>query len=62
MSKVEIPGYRFVYIYPRSSSLLAFYVIVQNYADNRAAILELHPEDNIPTYERVKQLVADVTG
>ncbi|KAI0350660.1 hypothetical protein OH77DRAFT_1360845, partial [Trametes cingulata] len=33
-----------------------------NYADNRAAFLELHPEDDIPSYEQVKRLVADITG
>ncbi|KAI9057969.1 hypothetical protein FKP32DRAFT_1660001 [Trametes sanguinea] len=34
-----------------------------NYADNRAAVVELHPEDvAIPTYEQVKRLVAELTG
>ncbi|KAI0682957.1 hypothetical protein C8T65DRAFT_595697, partial [Cerioporus squamosus] len=33
-----------------------------NYADNRAAFLELHPGDPIPSYEAVKNLVAEITG
>ncbi|KAL7278857.1 hypothetical protein ACG7TL_006688 [Trametes sanguinea] len=33
-----------------------------NYEDNRAAMLELHPEDDIPTYDQVKDLVAGITG
>ncbi|KAI1781703.1 hypothetical protein LXA43DRAFT_851275, partial [Ganoderma leucocontextum] len=33
-----------------------------NYQDNRAAFLELHPEDAIPSYEEIKNVVADVTG
>ncbi|RPD55758.1 hypothetical protein L226DRAFT_548519 [Lentinus tigrinus ALCF2SS1-7] len=32
-----------------------------NYADNRAAFLELHPDDPIPSYEAVKNLVAELT-
>ncbi|KAH9848551.1 hypothetical protein C2E23DRAFT_739310, partial [Lenzites betulinus] len=35
-----------------------------NYTDNRAAMAELHPEDEqtVPTYEQVKRLVGSVTG
>ncbi|OJT12484.1 hypothetical protein TRAPUB_10961 [Trametes pubescens] len=35
-----------------------------NYTDNRAAMTELHPEDEhtVPTYEQVKRLIANVTG
>ncbi|KAH9855136.1 hypothetical protein C2E23DRAFT_724983, partial [Lenzites betulinus] len=35
-----------------------------NYADHCTAMVELHPEDNnqIPTYEQVKRLVAELTG
>ncbi|KAI0714306.1 hypothetical protein C8T65DRAFT_573536, partial [Cerioporus squamosus] len=33
-----------------------------NYADNRAAFLELHPDDPLPSYETVKNLVAQLTG
>lgn len=35
-----------------------------NYTDNRAAMVELHPEDEktVPTYEQAKRLVSNVTG
>lgn len=35
----------------------------ENYADHRAAMVELHPDDkDLPTYEQLKGLVADLTG
>ncbi|KAI0372483.1 hypothetical protein BV20DRAFT_939965 [Pilatotrama ljubarskyi] len=34
----------------------------QNYADHRAAMMELHSEDAIPTYNQLKKLVAELTG
>ncbi|KAI0682777.1 hypothetical protein C8T65DRAFT_596135, partial [Cerioporus squamosus] len=34
----------------------------ENYADNRAAFMELHPEDPIPSYDQIKKLVANLTG
>ncbi len=34
----------------------------ENYADNRAAFMELHPEDPLPSYDQVKRLVANMTG
>ncbi|CDO78241.1 hypothetical protein BN946_scf184571.g4 [Trametes cinnabarina] len=33
-----------------------------NYNDNRAAILELHPDDDIPSYDQIRRKVADLTG
>lgn len=33
-----------------------------NYTDHRAAFLELHPDEPIPSYEAVKNLVAELTG
>ncbi|CDO76200.1 hypothetical protein BN946_scf185037.g23 [Trametes cinnabarina] len=33
-----------------------------NYEDNRAAFLELHPEDDIPSYDQIKRKIAEVTG
>ncbi|TFK86310.1 hypothetical protein K466DRAFT_493042, partial [Polyporus arcularius HHB13444] len=33
-----------------------------NFADHRAAFLELHPDDPLPSYEAVKRLVAEITG
>ncbi|RDX39704.1 hypothetical protein OH76DRAFT_1367251, partial [Lentinus brumalis] len=33
-----------------------------NYSDNRAAFLELHPDEPIPSYEAIKNLVAEITG
>ncbi|RDX46888.1 hypothetical protein OH76DRAFT_1299246, partial [Lentinus brumalis] len=33
-----------------------------NYADNRAAFMELHPDEALPSYDTVKKLVAELTG
>ncbi|KAI1784743.1 hypothetical protein LXA43DRAFT_875163, partial [Ganoderma leucocontextum] len=33
-----------------------------NYADHRVIMQELHPEDDIPSYEAVQRLVGSVTG
>ncbi|TFK79540.1 hypothetical protein K466DRAFT_505374, partial [Polyporus arcularius HHB13444] len=34
----------------------------ENYADNRRAFMRVHPEDNIPTYDRTKRIMAQATG
>ena len=34
----------------------------ENYRDNRRAIMRLHPEDDVPTFEGVQRLVARTTG
>ncbi|KAH9913478.1 uncharacterized protein BXZ73DRAFT_10350, partial [Epithele typhae] len=33
-----------------------------NYMDNRAAFLDIHPDDPLPTYDGVKKLISSVTG
>ncbi|KAI0349119.1 hypothetical protein OH77DRAFT_1507564 [Trametes cingulata] len=33
-----------------------------NYEDNRAAIMELHPEDDIPSYDQIKRRISELTG